>query len=114
MGQRYQMLRKFQPVLRILAWVAGGLYALATVFGLVYNLTEGRAVIGSTTYHYGSAMLAFSSIISFWIGLLVSFVWWLALMAAAELIGVLLDTEDNTRLAATLLQEPEEESEAAT
>jgi len=114
MGQRYEMLRRFQPVLRILAWVAGGLGALGAIWELIWSLVQSRAHVGAGVHFGDGPLLTVGVVLGFWGNLLTAGVWWLGLMAAAELISVITDTEENTRLTAALLQEPEEESEAAT
>jgi hypothetical protein len=108
MQQRYQVLRRLQPVIRIAAWVVGGFYIIVAIANVYMSLAWSRAINPPVRMAGTYGFVAAVSLI------VMAGLWWLALTVVAELIGVFLDTEENTRLTATLLQEPEEESESPT
>jgi hypothetical protein len=93
--QRYSMLRVLQGIYYVLAWIGG---LLGVIIALGALVSGGR--LGSYVGPEGGA----AAFLTFVVVLLGTVLYWVSMMAAAERISVIIDTEENTRTAAGWLR----------
>jgi len=101
MEQRYQMLRRMQPVLRVLAWVVAAFTLANSVLGF-----RGQLPYFTSYLRSGEIPVVARSVAGFLSGLVVAGLWWVALTASAHLISVAIEIAQNTRARAEPSERP--------
>jgi len=96
----YDALAKSRPVLRTGAWVFGLLKCAAAVCFVVWGI----GLRGVMILYVGSATMP-GWVVGLLTEVLWAVVWWVAIMAAAELITVFVDIDRNTRATAEFDQQ---------
>ena len=96
MESKFRTLRTVSVILKIIAWVVAAL----TVIGFIAMLVGGAALAQFSGQYGGMAGLGpFGAVgIAFYI-LIIGAIWFISLLAGADLILVILAIEENTRAA---------------
>jgi len=88
--QKYPFLRFATVVLRILGWIV---LVVGVIGSIVFGITGGGGVAGTE-------LTAASGVLVAIVGVIFSFLAWLFLLAAREIIYILVNVEENTRITA--------------
>ncbi|KPJ74274.1 hypothetical protein AMJ52_01185 [candidate division TA06 bacterium DG_78] len=95
MEKKFNILRIISVIFKVIAWVV----AVFTVIGF-FAMLVGGAALSQFTHRYGADYFPFGAFggvaIAFYI-LILGAIWFISLLAGAELIMVILAIEENTR-----------------
>jgi hypothetical protein len=88
--QKYPFLRFATVVLRVLGWIV---LVVGVIASIVFGITGGGGVAGAELPAASGFLVAIA-------GIIFSFLTWLFLLVARELIYILVNVEENTRITA--------------
>ncbi|MFC2022596.1 hypothetical protein ACFLTL_00320 [Chloroflexota bacterium] len=93
---KYQFLRTASTIFRVLGWIA-------LVGGVVGSILLAVGIVGLSIYD-GVSVAAGAAIIYAVVGIVISVLYWVSLLVAAELLHLFIDMEKNTRETAERLR----------
>jgi len=86
---KYQFLRTASTIFRVLGWIA-------LVGGVIGSILLAIGIVGLSIYD-GESVATGAAIIYAVVGIIISVLYWVSLLVAAELLHLFIDMEKNTR-----------------